>query len=143
MEVRDGVAQERRRDDGVRDAGARFHRLAFRDGRQGGTADPHLPRRAARIRFHREEVAYTVTDGDGHTATGTVIVRTGTNPTFPLPVGLRIDATPEAHLLSAFGARGQSYRLQYSPAVTGPWTDFATNVIGADGDSQNPGLPGA
>ena len=90
-----------------------------------------------------DRFTYTVVDGDGHTATGAVIVRTGTNPTFPLPVVLKIVATPEAHLLSAFGAPGQSYRLQYSPAVTGPWTDFADNVIGGDGHSENAGLPGA
>src|SRR5256885_14360471 len=63
MEVRRGVAQERRWDHGVRNGRARLLGPGLRDGRPGRTADPDLPRRAARVSLQREEVASYIWQG--------------------------------------------------------------------------------
>ena len=95
------------------------------------TTDIFYPSNAANV---NDKFTYTISDGQGGTATGSVLISiinvTGTNSVLNLQVGVPATGT---NTLKFLGVPGFSYISQYATNVTGPWVNYATNTAAANG----------
>ena len=80
-----------------------------------------------------DSFTYTIGDGIGHTATGTVQVKIETATNSPTSSFIYLLHEPGTISLLSFGTPGQSYRLQCAPTLNGVWIDLATNTADANG----------
>jgi hypothetical protein len=93
--------------------------------------DIFYPASAANV---NDKFTYTISDGQGGTATGSVFISivnvTGTNSVISLQTS--VPSAGQATLRFA-GIPGFTYVTQYATNVNGPWVDFATNVAAGNG----------
>ncbi|MFM2082400.1 MAG: hypothetical protein RL380_1091 [Verrucomicrobiota bacterium] len=93
--------------------------------------DIFYPSNAANV---NDRFTYTISDGQGGTATGSVIINlvtvTGTNSVLTLQLGVPSTGT---NTLRFAGVPGFSYISQYATNVAGPWVNYATNTAAANG----------
>ncbi|MFM2294955.1 MAG: hypothetical protein RLZZ350_1368 [Verrucomicrobiota bacterium] len=93
--------------------------------------DVLYPASAANV---NDKFTYTISDGQGGAATGSVYITiinvTGTNSVISLQTS--VPSSGQATLKFA-GVPGFSYVSQYATNVNGPWVNFATNVAANNG----------
>jgi len=82
--------------------------------------------------FGADRFTYTVSDGRGGIATGTVVVdvRSETSSTFNRITSITV--VTNGVKLRFEGIPGYTYTVERSPAVTGPWTAVGTFTVGDD-----------
>jgi hypothetical protein len=76
---------------------------------------------------------YTLSDGAGHTAVSsvTIAIRGANNAQSSNIIGYR--GSPGSFTVSFAGIPGVQYHVQWAPAVSGPWLDFAIKGAGNNG----------
>ena len=80
-----------------------------------------------------DSFTYTVSDGNGGTAVGTVSV-TVTSDSGRSPNVVSSDILPNGHFHVVFaGIPGYNYTIQYSPGLDGPWTTITSLTAGTNG----------